>query len=222
MYEVYDKTFKSKKDMANYVRKMLYEIGTTQSVKSINIHFYEFLVSLFQRHPRAETKLNNIDDIVIKKDVFGNMATDIVRVDGTNCDISWVKCCDGRTSTYEEKLNDAMREAIVPYILTFKSQCHDICNMCQKKACKYEIDHCNIPFHQLKNNFMMMFPNNFTTSIASHTITNRNILTDDVFKEKWINYHNENATLQQLCIPCHKAKTFKRQTSMNFTDYNTP
>ena len=34
--------------------------------------------------------------------------------------------------------------------------------------------------------------------------------TNEELKEKWRKYHKENATLQLLCVPCHKDKTYKK------------
>ena len=34
--------------------------------------------------------------------------------------------------------------------------------------------------------------------------------TPEELKEKWRKYHKENATLQLLCVPCHKDKTYKK------------
>ena len=130
----------------------------------------------------------------------------------------WVFTCFGTGVLADEnkmyKVKEAARKAVEDQKKEFRSSVKDECQKCGKKAygLELQVDHV-INFMDIFNNFIKKYgyeDNFLIENINKDLYVTWWYFTNEELKEKWRKYHKENATLQLLCVPCHKDKTYKK------------
>lgn len=211
-YNIGDLEFKTKKECENYTRNIINTLGCCE-IKKDN-KYYIFFYNLVKNHPESELKIGDgIDYFYIMQNPLVNkyFQTMIKRIDGSEIDFSWVYCCKFKVRTNEYELTRAMRSAIKDDIIKFKhNQFKLVCSFCKIDNIneEYHVDHDMPSFHELKeiflNNTTLTIPSSFTDDpIYKFTIFKNE---DDIFKNAWIDYHNNNCNLQILCKKCNLTK----------------
>ena len=165
---------------------------------------FGFFLALIDRHSEKSEKIGSgIDYFFISRCKFHNLQTWIKRLDGTETVFSWVHCCTQKKDTIQKLLTNAMRDSVSFWTIKFKHEAVLRCGLCDtmdEPYHRYHTDHVE-PFRDLKMKFL-------ETEDAVPIIFNKYEFraTDAAFRDRWISYHNKNASLQILCAKCNLAK----------------
>jgi hypothetical protein len=212
-YFIGDIGFKSKEECKKYTRKIISGLGCC-NINKDHIHF-NFFENLLKNHPEYDEKKGDGIDyffIIPNPLVSKFFQTMIKRVDGSKIDFSWIYCCEFKERTINDHLIMSMRTAIKDEVINFKqSQINLTCNSCKNDNLLYEnyhVDHDNLSFKTLKDNFLSLTSKPIPTSFGDCKKYNFTIFKeeDEDFKQEWIKYHNDNCKLQILCKGCNLNK----------------
>jgi len=200
MYSLEKFTFKTKKEMQDYVRSIVYSLGETV-IKPDNPHF-----TLFQDIVKKE----GIVEFHIVKNPINKKAFHMMYKlkNGSMIDFSWLKC---GLDSVDNSLIKAMRNEIYEDIINFKKQCVKKCVFCDVTDSEFHVDHHEPSFKQLSDSFL----EDKNIDIMKYKYNKDNKLTyfDDndfrmvVFSNQWKDYHNKNCNLQILCARCNLTKS---------------
>lgn len=205
------KFYKSESIFKKYVKDLIYnKIGLCSSVK--NTPYYEELITILERHPRANQKLHDIQDIKIRRNKIGRgLAMYIVNSFDEWISISYNICISGIDKSYESELNSALRYEIDYQIKDFKNSNDNICVKCGSTS-NLEVDHIYL-FKNIRKDFEeylecihnLGFPDKFDDAPDE---TNRRCfpVSHNEAKDIWKNYHLENANLRILCKSCNLSR----------------
>jgi len=202
-YYIGSKTFTSQDSYKKYVKTIIKSLG--YCIINREHDNYDFFCNIINNHPHKEDKIGvgikyfSINPNPIQINSFH---LTIMREDDTEIDFS----CD---PFKKRTLSDLMREAISNNTIEYKrNQKNLICNICQIKNLpysEYEVDHNKIPFSILRDNFLQIttqpIPINFNERFFNQE--------DIIFKNEWIDYHNNNCDFQILCKKCNSKKSNK-------------
>jgi hypothetical protein len=203
-------SFNSKKDLEEYTRKLINKLECPSSIKP-NHPYFSFLIEIIKRHPDAEDKIGvGIDYLELRcHPIHNNPALYIHRVDDSEIDISWVKCCRARTDTARSLLSEAMRQAVAPFVISYKKSCSPLsCQMCQANNLDYKdyhVDHKSPKFQEIRDEFSQKINLLIPTTFSDDERTHQRIFKkeDSKFQDEWVSYHNQHATYQILCRLCN-------------------
>ena len=207
-----DNNYKTQRDFEQYVKKLIYEeIGVCHDIKNTYPDKYIILIQLLKRHPEFNSKSKNMCNIKIINDVLNKNAlkTIIIKNDG-EIDISWRCAITGKHKSFKNELMSAMRSSIDEQIYDFKINCkNNSCELCDSVK-GIQVDHNdtkNSAFDELaykfvKENNDIKIPDNFgELNDGTHR---KNFLEKDyIFRDKWVEYHRQNAILRMLCHKCN-------------------
>lgn len=200
-WNIGDMQFNSKDACRKYVRKLLSEIGNNTIDK--NHEHFEFLVNLVKKHPDATVKIGfGIDKFIISNDKLNKKAhmLEIVRVDGSTIDISWIICCG---TVLASDLTMAMRNSVEFQTRNFKEKCNDMCEACKTKTVLLDVHHHEVNFDTIKREFIALTKIEVPTSFDSDEAY-RPILKEGPFKVAFLDYHQSRAKYRLLCKTCHR------------------
>jgi len=206
-----NKIFKTQTELEVYTRKILTDLGVTNSVKFKNDEYFNFLLLLCKRHPNYDNKFKQFMDFTISYNKLNKkgLALNILNNDGSFTEISWRICVLEKCKSIKTLFNNALRENIMNQILDFKNNsdlsfCRE-CNSLIDKNTNIHIDHYQIQFKQLVEDFLK-----FNKIIIPIEYNKKEVTFQTIFKEKdsWIGklfetYHSEHATLRVLCETCN-------------------
>lgn len=202
MYSLEKFTFKTKKEMQDYVRSVVYSLGET-IIKKDNPHF-----TLFKDIVKKENIIEfHIVRNPINKKAFHMMYKTSHIYDPI--DFSWLNC--GLETTDKQNLIKAMRNEIYEDIINFKKQCVKKCVFCGVTDSEFHVDHHEPSFKQLSDSFL--FEKNVDIMKYKYNKDNKLTYFDDndfrmvVFSNQWKDYHNKNCNLQILCAHCNLTKS---------------
>lgn len=201
--------FNRVKDAQEYIKKLLTKNTLSKEEKSnVKIIFEQFY------YPDGEEVKYRPDEIV---DITVEPHPEYQH---TKC--IYLKLTNGQQSTMSYKrlkakppqdFNNqraAFRVAIKDQIKQFrkdkKNQCESSDHEENNAAndIEYEVDHI-LPFNELMKAFQDEHEG--PIEIIYNTLTRTYDFADKKIKEKWVNFHQINATLQLLCKTCHRKKT---------------
>jgi hypothetical protein len=208
------KTYKTPGEFELFVKKVIYDdIGICNDVKNKHPSHYITLIEILKRHPDFISKTLNMCNIKIVKDAWNTSGLKIliINTDTSEIDISWKCAITGKHKSDKNELMSAMRSSIDEQIFQFRKSSNDICVLCPNTD-KLHVDHI-IHFDEIVLNFINIMksknieiPNTFgETDDNTHRRCFLEI--DDNFKNEWIKYHYENASLQMLCQTCNLTRT---------------
>ena len=151
-------------------------------------------------------------NIKIVKDTWNTSGLKIliINTDESEIDISWKIAITGKHKSDKTELMSAMRSSVDEQIFQFRKQSNCKCVLCPNTN-KLQVDHI-INFDEIVFNFIniiksknIVIPNKFEeTNDNTHRRCFLDI--DNNFKNEWIMYHYENASLQMLCQMCNLTK----------------
>lgn len=217
--EIENKTFKTKKELKEYIRNIMNKLIEETTDENPYYHIkkkedetlYNFLKALAYYN---KEKKNIIEERKIKyfgvqrnpqnNKTFHNY---IMFKDKTDIDISFLWCVDliGREKPNTDKtdLNQCLRKSINYQIKEFKNKTKDkTCKLCNKNNCEYHVDHI-IKFRDLTKQFLSV--NNEIPKIINDNINGGKMFENEnnEFIKKWTEYHKKEATLRILCKDCN-------------------
>ena len=201
--EIHGKHFTSNKQLEEYVRATINNIGVCSSVKDVDIETYNFLIELFRRHPNYPEKIYNIVDISITTNKVNPkyLELNVVTNDGTTDDISWRSCVSGNE---RDAFKCALRVAVKDQIKLFRCKSHRQCALCNTtEDGEYHVDHI-IHFEEIVYEFLT------TTLLSKPTVfqtiaDNRKTFAehDKEYETAWKMFHASKASLRVLCRDCN-------------------
>ena len=213
-----EKTYNTQKEFENYVKNLIYkDIGICNDIKNRKPYLYNNLIELLKRHPEYISKSKDMINIKIQQNNLNKKGYEILIInnDNSEIDISWRTAITGSNKSKKRDLTSAMRYSIKNQILEYKNKQNNyICVKCHSNQ-NIEVDHndeLNLSFDELTKNFIdimkrknINIPDIFTeTNDDAHRIT---FLEKDYnFKNEWIKYHYENASLRLLCKTCNNSR----------------
>ena len=216
------KTYKTQTEFELFVKKIIYDdIGVCDDIKNTYTSHYITLIEILKRHPDFIYKTINMCNIKIIKDPWNTSGLKIliINTDTSEIDISWKCAITGKHKSEKNELMSAMRSSVDEQIFQFRKKNVVKCVLCDNTD-KLHVDHI-IHFDEIVFNFINIMkstnieiPNNFGET-DDNTHRRCFLETDNNFKNYWINYHSENASLQMLCQHCNLTKTkTKTKTKM--------
>lgn len=208
---VNQKTFKSKKELENYTRDLLFSVRENlHDAFEITNDKLQFIKELFKRHPDyAEKCGSGIDKVFVQGDKLNKKASYVFikRTDASKTDISWRICVSGKGKTTKAIQNEILRKSIEDQVLRFRKETINVCNSCDIECKEYDVDHYDAEFCDIVKQFLEQYqlPTEFKETDHGHAFRDEDI----ELEIKWKNFHLEKAKLQKLCKACHKRKTYK-------------
>jgi hypothetical protein len=217
-----NRTFESQTECETYIREVLNEIGTTDSVKSKSAQHFDFLSALCERHPDHTDKLKNFVDFQIYTNMWSKhgLALNIVNRDDSTTEISWRICLTGTAKSTKTRFCSALRQCVSAQIQEFRARTDlSRCMLCKGslKGKAPHIDHHEPQFAKLVEDFMEL-----NKSITMPTEYDKKKVTfETLFRKEDVEigasfgrYHLENATLRVLCETCNLTrKRYKKETN---------
>ena len=143
MYSLEKFTFKTKKEMQDYVRSVVYSLGESV-IKPDSPHFTLF---------KDIIKKENIIEFHIVKNPINKKAFHMMYKlkNGSMIDFSWLKC---GLDSVDNSLIKAMRNEIYEDIINFKKHCEKKCVFCNVTDSEFHVDHHEPSFKQLSDSFL--------------------------------------------------------------------
>jgi len=208
------KTYKTQSEFELFVKNLIYnDIGICDDIKNTYPYHYNNLIEILKRHPDFTSKTQNMFNLKIVKDVWNTSGLKILIIndDMSETDISWKCAITGKHKSDKNELMSAMRSSVDEQIFEFRKTSSNKCVLCPNTD-KLHVDHI-IHFDEIVFNFISIMkdknigiPNTFgETDDNTHRRCFLEI--DDNFKNEWIKYHYENASLQMLCQTCNLTRT---------------
>ena len=205
---------KSQSNLKKYFREIIDRIRLCESVKTkYPIEFLDFC-EVFKRHSEYPDKFIGFIDIKIdyNPEFKNELVVYIIKNNGEIDNVSVMNNCI--TGKSKDKLKIAMRVSVQPQIDEFKNKCYiRVCELCGVRD-EIEIDHHSekTPFAKLYFDFMeintLPLPTSFNET-KSYMKCFKEV--DNIFEEKWINFHKDNAILRMLCRKCNSSqKKYKK------------
>lgn len=212
-YNIGDILFKTKKECEQYTRNIINKLGCC--IIDNKHENFKFFKDLLKNHPEHIDKIGiglKSFEIIRNPNNYKAYHINIIRIDNTKIDFSWIYCCKFKLINIDYLFNSALRNTINDYIQSFKNSCKIYeCNICKNIKEKHllQVDHIT-EFKDLKNEFLLKFTGNIPTEFIECNYTYKTIFkeSDYMFKNEWYNFHNSKCKLQLLCNQCHKLKTY--------------
>lgn len=178
----------------------------------------QFLAALLTRHPDAIQKIGPGIAYISVAAVPGHPNTrgfTVHRTDGTSTDFSWVECIT--ESSHRTRVLTAMREAVVPQILTFKQRQSDSGQLrCAVTGASLDwddvhVDHLPPGFGALADDYATMHGGYAAIGLlpSRDKQIGRPLVT--WHETAWQNYHQHHARLQILSVAAHLEITRERR-----------
>ena len=203
--------FKTQKDLMSFVRDILLQ-NDGEEITPMDDD-YQFLDELMDRHPkRPETIKGDIKLFRVIRNLNNALAINIEDDEGIK-DVSWNRCVTGIAKKPTDKLNNAMRTAITGQTIEFKDFRFtegDACKCCgdvMTTRRDAHVDHKDVDFVDIKNKFLENrkdIPTEFRKTALHEPYSFKKC--DKVFRDDWVLFHEQVATLQILCASCNMTK----------------
>ena len=197
-----NKTFKTKKECEETIRKLIYEIGVCTDVKN------ELIYDFVKLHYNWE------QDGLKMKTVGIEQCEQYLRIlyynhDGTTTVISWKACLTGKPNV-NTIFTEALRTTVLYQIDEYRKTCKIWkCDFCESNQ-NLQVDHV-YEFKNIKKDFMTEY--NIVIPETYKKITH-NLLSafedkDVELETKWKEYHQKKSQYRLLCRTCNIGRNKK-------------
>lgn len=198
------KTFHSQGEATAYIRTIL---GRGPHVPPEQ----EFLRALLERHPRAVEKISvGVREIRVGKDKFGGNQFQVVRIDDTWIDFSYLPAVRGESMSNKGRVSKALRQEIVPQVLVAKNNMLRECAICGGSTdAHFDADHYPVPFEEIADDFLAnegLSYNEVGVRPAPGGRSGELIINDSILASRWRDYHAARATYRPVHVRCHKRR----------------
>lgn len=198
--------FSSKVALRSYIRQVIGATPVGGEVEGGEAR--AVLVDLVGRHPDATRKLAGqvVSAFLVRRHVYGQKELWIRRADGSEEDISWIRCVEGKPLSTRAELIAAMRRSV-------SLDCHieslrrrdEVCAHCSGPG--EVLDHSGPLFIEIVEGFLKLNPPGEAVLISSPELNGKTLDPRTDYASRWSDYHTAEARYQILCKPCHKVKT---------------
>jgi len=184
-----------KKDLIKKCRKILYK-------NNISFEDKTFLRDLLKNHPYYEMKKGvGIKDFFVEKTIYGTTGFNIIRLDNSTTDFSFIECISPKNNI--RKIKCACRTSIKQIVEKLKTD--------KKKI----IHHETISFDEIVNRWLKQ-----NKDLDLHLNKSEDNNQEIYFISKntinsFINFHNKYATLIEITLEEHKLKHGKKNNDNN-------
>ena len=203
--------YKTQEEFGKFVKKIIYEdIGICYDIKNTYPEEYSILIKILERHPCYEIKSSNMCNLKIQENQYKNGYETWIIKDGGEIDISWKVAITGKHKPKKGELMSAMRVSVEDQTYNFRRNCDIYCCELCGSVKALQVDHNdekNSAFDELAYNFVkenndIKIPDNFG---ELNDGTNRRCFLekDYVFRDNWVEYHRQHASLRMLCHKCN-------------------
>lgn len=201
--------FRTQQALVEFVRSILRKYPKKDN--TLNTADTAFMMGLLQRHPESDTKIGcGVASMYVADNPIypgeRNRCFYLRRHDGTETDFSFWECI--RSTPHDKKVVRAMRSAVEIDTFTFKQAAFDAapdgvleCPDTGERLsfATAHVDH-KAPqtFDNLVKQFLETEGLRFTDIAVRETKDNeyQDLLTDEGIHNRWVAYHNQNATLE--------------------------
>lgn len=202
---IHNQEFKTKKAAEEYIRSVYKEIYALQGSRITHgMNHFEFMLQLFNRHPRASEKApGGVYSFSVQKNIGGNLGAFV----NSQVDFSF-KVCLSPELDRKGRLDSALRASVANQIIIFNKTLKgtfETCDLCGDKISDYDethVDH-KIPFKNLKEDFLAFFgktpPNEFDLSGEGSRFLEK----DHEFETAWQKFHETKAELRVTHAKCN-------------------
>ena len=204
-----------------FKNKTLLEKSTREKLKSLigktidsNHCDFIYLKDLLNRHRDPLNKIGaGIKAFRVTKDTLNKKGTaiSVIRIDNTEVDFSWVRCCTQRWKDESDFVIDAMRMATLQTRPYFKKRCEK----CKTHEGPFEAHHSDIPFRTIADNFLKQHPEILEAKLTNGAGTFFHKDSNDI-AQLWIDYHDTVVRWQYLCKICHNKEDQKLKMKERF------
>jgi hypothetical protein len=201
--------YPTQKEFGEFVKQLIYKtIGPCENIKATHPTHYQTILHVLRRHPRFDAKTVHMSYLKLTQDPLNSRALKmiIVNYDNTEVDISWKIAITGCDHTIKRNLMSAMRSSVEDQILYFKTNSRQVCSLCSSVDIM-DVDHI-IQFEELADTFLKSLPESKQLPQEFDDMTDdtsrRQFRDEDyMLRDRWVDYHKQNATLRILCRPCN-------------------
>jgi hypothetical protein len=203
--------FSTVSKLTSYTRTLLKKVGVCDSVKSVDLDAFNFLIDLIKNHPSYDERIIDFKDFAINYNHLNKKALELFIVNDNNelSSISWICCCSGNIRSDSELFNKCLRNIIKSQIYQFKNKHNtSICELCKKHSEKIHVDHYETTFKDIVKNFLIKYKLQIPTAFEKDEYNNVMLIGDDiVIGEMFEKYHEEVATYRILCVKCNLGRS---------------
>lgn len=202
--------FTTKAALKDYTRNLMKAIGPRIVDDPAQKKFFDDLVA---RHPNATVKIGmGISHYEITRNPLTPeyFQLNLIRIDGSRSDISYVKCVTGNPASCGTKLRSALREAVFVQIESFRQDALRLSANCRRCGDLIEgrghVDH-ELFFEDLVLEFLTLYPNypkDFDDDPVNHKAIFRT--EDSDFREGWKVFHENRSVLVLTCASCNLSR----------------
>lgn len=177
----------NKTQLKNKCKEILYKYPLNTN---INKEDFNFLITLLQNHKNKELKIGKgILAIYIDKNIWNNRCFNILRIDNTTTDFSFLECIS--TTNKEKEINIACRWAIQNDIIKFKNNSKLIAH------------HDNISFNEIFKNWIKDKDINSIELLGHEDNSHTMYFKHKQLEQDFINFHNKYADLKLMDKQIH-------------------
>ena len=196
-----------------FYKELTQELTNHMDIEITKGHpIFEKMLDLIDRHPNRCSAgddsvfylYHNIPKTNIEE---GRTYTETYRpymlVNGNYESFSIKKCVMATSSSENANLNQAFRYEIKPFIDHYRELSANRCSLCSREGVQTDIDHCGeYEFKDIVKLFLQTYGRDKTIKIR-YVMRLKN----EAYRQEWIKFHNDLATLQKVCKTCHKKLT---------------
>jgi hypothetical protein len=189
------------KDAQDAVKEVLYSVPIGMELAGSQ---YDFIVDVVACHPEANGKIGpGIASISVRVSPYNQRGFWITRVDGTEVDISYLKCVNGAPSQ-RQAVHAAFRVAVRPQINAFRtayfsSEPEPRCALTDERLTmgpEAHVDHENPTFVELADKFIELDGSVDDIELMPCPDGIGRQLHDPELEARWSNFHERNASLR--------------------------
>jgi hypothetical protein len=202
--------FETKKAATEFYRSIISEMEFDKKYRE-GSEIYSHLISLLRNHP-SEWKRCSVPKWFRKKKNWSSFIIEYRTVDSRTEVLSYTSCINGKSGVNTPVLlSSAMRASVEPSIQRFRDEKRgEGCNICGNTTDISHIDHIK-QFSEIRDEFLEMKKGSIPGTFDFKDNRPHFKKTDRRFDSEFREYHDSVATLQKLCIGCHKDVTKSRK-----------
>lgn len=211
--------FKTKKDLLARLREMLHAapLGV-----ELDLPQHEFLMEMLARHPEAKKKIGpGVKAFRVTTSEFKNRCFEVIRVDGTETDFSYLKCVTEKTAWSE--FTHALRESVKQQIWEAKERVFlwdEVITLSGEQVTREQtrVEYLSPDtFEWLSEEFSLTEKLDRNNLPLGPSPAGGKVLVDPALEARWQAFHEKRAKFEVLSENEHKKRKAKQPVTLNDT-----